>query len=58
VVAAMGTVKIQKYARMSSKMLQRAIPEIIAAYHVIKSVVQSLKFTWNFKVHNKISLYC
>jgi len=45
--------KIQKYARMSSKMLQRAIPEIIAAYRVIKSVVQSLKFTWNFKVQKQ-----
>ena len=34
-------------------MLQRAIPEIIPAYRIIKSVVQSLKFTWNFKVQKQ-----
>ena len=45
--------KIQKCVRLSSKMLQREIPQIIAAYHVIKWDVQKLKLTWNFKVHKK-----
>ena len=32
----MSIAKIQKCVRLSSKMLQREIPEVIAAYHVIK----------------------
>ena len=55
---AKATTKIPKCVHMSSRMLQREIPEIIAAYRVMKLVVHWLKFTWNFKVHNKISIYC